>query len=127
MKKRIIIASVLLFFAISMCFLSYTITDMISENMINTIHIIEEAIILNDTETAITEAEKLNEVWETYYKILSVYVRNDLLENTDGYVGAVSKYLIIDEQNAALLICQDVISSVEHILENEKFNLSNIL
>lgn len=127
MKKRIIIASTLLFLAIGMCVFSFMVTKLISENMLFSIDNIEEAIILNDIDTALEETERLSDVWQTYYNILSLYIRHDLVENTDAYISSISKYLMIDEQSAALLICQDMRISVEQILENEKFNLSNIL
>lgn len=64
--KRIVISAVILAVMFVGCFYSVGVACGFADEMIERIHIIEKSFKENDMETAVSEAERLNEEWGNF-------------------------------------------------------------
>lgn len=126
MLKRLFIAIILLFTALSLCILSYALTVEINNVVTDTVLTTENYILNNQINLAIEEAEKLKANWENQYKILSSYTSHEDLERTEVAINSVANYLYLEDYSAALIICEDIKICTEHIKNSEKPSFWNI-
>lgn len=126
MKKRIVIGIFLLLFACAVSILSLCITNMICTDIQDTVDQTETFILGGQTEKAKDQALALSDNWERQYQILSSYIDHQHLERCEVAISAVYKYLSLDDYAAALVMCQDIRVSSEHIYSSEWPSLWNI-
>lgn len=126
MRKRTVIGIILLFVAVSLAFLSVSVTKMIRDDITAGVDEAETYILEGNREKAMETAQRLSSNWERQYKILSAYISHDHLERCGVAIGAVMNYLSLEDSAAALVMCQDIRVSAEHIYASERPELSNI-
>ncbi len=127
MKFRIVLAVIMLFFAISFCVVAYFITSEIHEQLIYDIEKIEEYILINDRESATTLSLEVEEKWSMYHRIFSIFIHHSQLERCEVAIKSIYKYINIDDYLATLIMCEDAKICLNQLFEAEKTSLWNIL
>ncbi|MFI3324636.1 MAG: DUF4363 family protein [Clostridia bacterium] len=126
MKKRLIIGIVLLFISTTISVASLATTKVTCDNVITSVDVIENYILESDNISALENAEELANNWETWYKILCTYISHDDLERTEISINAVVTYLTLGDYVSALILCEDIKTSANHIYTSENPGFWNI-
>lgn len=127
MKNRTIVGIVLLVFAVAISTASVFITQIICEDIESTVDHTETLILQGESQLAMESAQKLSDDWDKQFRILSSYIDHEDLERCEVAINAVGKYLSLDDYAAALVMCQDIKVSAEHIFISERPAFWNVL
>ena len=123
--KRIISAVILLAASLIITSISLIITSNIDSGISNTAQKLEYAL---DTKSDSAPAlyEELSSSWDKYYKVCSVYISHQHLEETEKLVTSLGKYIEQKEYRTGAVICSQISKAVHHLYTSETPTIQNI-
>lgn len=125
MKQRVLTAVILLIIVITVSLLSMTETSIISDNIASYADDILSSSFTDDSAAKLSY--ELEEYWDKCYNKLSLYISHRELDNIGIQITSLSRYITLNNRDAAVLCCHRIVSSITQLSESMLPNLQNIL
>lgn len=123
--KRIITAIILLSASVIVTNLALILTGNIDREINDSAKRLEYAL---DTKAeAVPQLyTELAEDWDKFYKVCSVYISHQHLENTENLISGLEKYIEQREYRTAAVICSQIGKEIHHLYQSELPVIQNI-
>lgn len=123
--KRIWTAVILLIAVIGLCTVCLTLTERMTQSLTEDT---KKLLLASDGDLSVGEKlELLDQKWERYESILSLYTRHGEIEEVGASIGLLDRLWSEGEYKLFRVVCEDVLISVRHLKETEEPKIRNIM
>lgn len=124
--KRSIIAAILLFSVMIICFLGYNFLSSTTENLITLSDTALKYAEENNTEQMILTAQKIKKLWKKKESILSAITPHSETENMDETIEKLIHFAENEKFDEYKEYCVELKAKASFIREEEKLSLRNV-